>query len=317
MKRRQFLQSSSMLATAGLFGFNPVLAHTNSLKKIGVQLFSLPKLLEKDFSGGITMLAQMGYKEVELYGPFPFSALEAIQFWNAVTPSLGFSGSGYFGHTAKEVKDIFTENKITIPSIHTDLITLRKNMNGLGEAGQTLGFQYVGLPAIPEANRKNLDDYKKIADEFNTIGEQAKKAGLKFSYHNHGYGLKEIDGQIPLNMILERTDPKLVFFEMDIFWTVAGGADPVEYLKSYPNRYRLMHVKDMKQKKQFSGDGGDSKQWIELFSNMTTAGDGVLDLKSIISQAQKSGVKHFFVEQDMVAEPEVALKKSLDSLKAL
>jgi sugar phosphate isomerase/epimerase len=78
-----------------------------------------------------------------------------------------------------------------------------------------------------------------------------------------------------------------------------------------------MHVKDMKQAKQFSGDGGEAKQWIELFPFMTTAGDGVLDLKSIINQAQKSGVKHFFVEQDMVAEPEIALKKSIDYLKSL
>ena len=317
MKRRQFLQLSSLLTAAGLFDFHPLQADSSSLKKIGVQLFSLPKMLEKDFRAGIKMLAQMGYKEVELYGPFPFSALEAKQFWNAITPSLGFSGSGYFGLTAKEVKTIFAENKMTIPSIHTDLITLQKNMNELGEAGHALGFQYVGLPAIPDAKRKNLDDYKKMADEFNTIGEQAKKVGLKFSYHNHGYGLKEMEGQIPLNMILERTDPKLVFFEMDLFWTVAGGADPLSYLKSYPNRYRLMHVKDMKQAKQFSGDGGEAKQWIELFPFMTTAGDGVLDLKSIISQAQNSGVKHFFVEQDMVAEPEIALKKSIDYLKSL
>jgi sugar phosphate isomerase/epimerase len=73
----------------------------------------------------------------------------------------------------------------------------------------------------------------------------------------------------------------------------------------------------MKQKKTFSGDGGNSEQWIEMFPYMTTAGSGVLDLKAIISQAQASGVKHFFVEQDMVANPEVALKRSLDFLKSI
>jgi len=259
----------------------------------------------------------MGYSEIEMYGPYPFSANEAKEGWKRVTPSLGFSGSGYFGLTSKEVKDIFKENKITTPAVHTDLFTLQKNMNELGEAGHTLGFTYVGLPAIPPDKRKNLDDYKKMADEFNRIGESAKKAGLKFSYHNHGYGLKEMEGKIPLNVILENTDPKLVFFEMDIYWTAAGGADPVSYLKNYPGRYHLMHVKDMKEKKQFSGDGGDSGQWIELFPYMTTAGDGVMDLKAIISEAQKSGVKHFFVEQDMVNEPEVALKRSIDYLKGL
>jgi sugar phosphate isomerase/epimerase len=261
------------------------------------------------------MLAQMGYKEIELYGPYPFSAKEAIDRWKTITPALGFSGSGYFGLSAKEVKNIFQENGMTTPAIHTDLITLQKNMDALGEAGHLLGFEYVGLPLIPAENRKNLDDYKKTADEFNKIGEQAKKVGLKFSYHNHGYGLKEIDGVTPLKLIFEKTDPKLVFFEMDLFWTVAGGADPVDYLKSYPGRYRLMHVKNMKEKKQFSGDGGDSNQWIELFPYMTTAGEGVLDMKSIIDAAQKSGVNHFFVEQDMVANPEIELKKSFDYLK--
>jgi len=317
MKRRNFIYSTSMLAAAGLLKAESLLSFPNHLKKIGVQLFSVPKLLEKDFRGTIKMLAQMGYKELELYGPYLFSAQEAIDRWKTITPSLGFSGSGYFGLTAQDVKSTLKENEMTTPAIHTDFITLQKNMDALGEAGHLLGFEYVGLPLIPAENRKNLDDYKKTADLFNKIGEQARKVGLKFSYHNHGYGLNEIEGQVPLKLILERTDPKLVFFEMDLFWTVAGGADPVTYLKSYPGRYHLMHVKNMKEKKRFSGDGGDSNQWIELFPYMATAGEGVLDLKSIIAQAQQSGVKHFFVEQDMVANPEVELKKSLDYLQTL
>jgi sugar phosphate isomerase/epimerase len=104
---------------------------------------------------------------------------------------------------------------------------------------------------------------------------------------------------------------------MDIFWTTAGGADPVSLLEKYKNRYRLMHVKDMKEKVHFSGDGGDSKQWIELFPYMTTAGNGVLDLKSIIVKAKESGVKHFIVEQDMVNDPAKALKISFDYMASL
>lgn len=317
MKRRTFIYSTSILAAAGLLKTESLWSFPDHVKKIGIQLFSLPKLLEKDFRGAIKMLAQMGYKELELYGPYPFSANETKERWSKVTPSLGFSGSGYFGLTAQELKTVFKENGIAVPSIHTDLITMQKNMSELGDAGHTLGFEYIGLPLIPAEFRKNLDDYKKMADEFNRLGEQAKKVGLKFAYHNHGYGLNEIEGQVPLKLILEKTDPKLVFFEMDLFWTVAGGADPITYLKSYPGRYHLMHVKNMKEMKRFSGDGGDSNQWIELFPYMTTAGEGVLDLKSIITQAQKSGVKHFFVEQDIVANPEVELKKSLDYLKTL
>lgn len=287
------------------------------LKKIGIQFFSLPKMLEKDLAGSLSMLSKMGYQQVELYGPYSFSTEIAKQHWAAVTPSLGFSGSGYFGHTAAEMKTMLTDHGLTAPSMHTDLDTLQIRMDKLGEAAQILGHEYVVLPAIPEDKRKTLDDYKKMADIFNKIGESAKKAGTKFAYHNHGYGLKEVDGQVPLKLILDGTDPELVFLEMDLYWTTAGGIDPVTLLENYKNRYRMMHVKDMVKKVHFSGDGGDPKQWIELFPYMTTAGSGVLDLKTILAKATESGVKYFFVEQDMVAQPEVALKKSYDYLASL
>ena len=316
MKRRHFIQQAAALAATSLLPL-PSFSESGTVQKIGVQLFSVPKLLEKDFRSGIRMLAKIGFQELELYGPFPYSTESAKARWNSITPALGFSGSGYFGHSPDEVRSILNENGLTAPSIHTDFDTLQTRMPQLGEAGQQIGFEYVGLPAIPDDLRKTLDDYKKMADEFNKIGAQAKKAGLKFSYHNHGYGFKEMDGQIPLDIILDRTDPSLVFFEMDIYWTTAGGADPVTYLEKYPNRYHLMHVKDMKEKVKFSGDGGNSTQWIELFPYMTTAGDGVMDLKSIITKGKAAGVKHFFVEQDMVADPDIALKRSFDYVNSL
>lgn len=316
MDRRQFVVSSAAATAAGLLRVD-LTRHAAPINPIGVQLFSVPMLLERDFRAGIAMLSQMGYREIEMYGPFSFSAPAAIKGWAAVTPQLGFSGSGFFGLTASQVRAILDENQIKAPSVHTDLVTMQTGMDRLGEAGRTVGFTYVGLPSIPDALRTNLDAYRKMADEMNRLGEAAKKNGLKFAYHNHGYGLHPMEGQIPLHVLLERTDPNLVFFEMDIYWTVAGGANPVELLKAYPGRYHMMHVKDMKEKRQFSGDGGNSTQWIELFPYMTTAGDGVMDLRSIITQGQASGVKHFFVEQDMVANPEVALKRSIDYLKRM
>jgi sugar phosphate isomerase/epimerase len=311
IKRSAALSAGSFLLSAGLFTGPKI------LDKIGIQFFSLPKLLEKDFDGTLALLSKMGYKEVELYGPYSFSTAAAQQHWDAITPSVGFKGSGFFGHTASEVKNMLKGNGLTAPSMHTDLDTLQNSMDKLGEAAQLLGTEYVILPAIPDEKRKTLDDYKKMADAFNKIGEAAKKASIKFAYHNHGYGLKEINGQIPLKLILDGTDPALVFFEMDLYWTTAGGADPVAYLEAYKNRYHLMHVKDMMKKVRFSGDGGDAKQWIELWPFMTTAGSGVLDLKSILTKAKETGVKHFIVEQDIVANPEIALKKSFDYLDSL
>ncbi len=315
MNRRNFIHASAALTTLGLLESNSLFATPAMLNKIGIQLFSLPKTLEKDFRGGISMLSKMGYREIEMYGPFPFSAQKAIDRWAAITPSLGFSGSGYFGLTATEVKIIMDENKISVPAVHTDLETLSTRMSQLAEAAHTIGFKYVVLPSLPAENRKTLDDYKKTIDLFNKIGEQAVKLGLRFGYHNHGYGLQELEEKIPVQMIIENTDPKYVFLEMDLFWTVAGGVDPIAWLQKYPGRYKMMHVKNMKQKVKFSGDGGDSNQWIELFPQMSTADEGALDLKSILGIAKKSGVEHFFVEQDMVQQPEIALKKSIDYLK--
>ncbi|QEC66239.1 sugar phosphate isomerase/epimerase [Panacibacter ginsenosidivorans] len=317
LNRRDFISKTATLSAVGLLFSAELFAKSPLLEKIGIQFFSLPKLLEKDFPGTLAMLSKMGYKEVELYGPYSFSTASARQRWDAVTPSLGFKGSGYFGHSGAEVKNMLQSNGLTVPSMHTDLDTLQTGMDKLAEAAQLLGAEYVILPSIPEEKRKTLDDYKNMADAFNKIGEAAKKGGVKFAYHNHGYGLKEMNGQIPLKLILDGTDPSLVFFEMDLYWTTAGGADPIALLEDYKTRYHLMHVKDMSKKVQFSGDGGDSKQWIELFPYMTTAGNGVLDLKTILTKAKATGVKHFIVEQDMVAEPEIALKKSYDYLASL
>lgn len=312
MNRRNFFQT----ALTGTAAFAS-LAHAAPLHPIGLQLFSLPKLLEKDLSQTLTMLQTMGYRELELFGPYPFSVAEAHANWNAITPMLGFSGSGYFGLSAREFGKLLKENKLRVPAIHTDWMTLQQNMAAIGDAADVLGFSYAAIPFIPDHLRKTLDDYKKIADEFNKVGEAARKVGVKFGYHNHGYGLQPLEGQVPLQLLLERTDPKLVYFEMDVFWTAAGGADPVEYLKTYTGRYHLMHVKDMRERKRFSGDGGSPQQWMELFPYMTTVGNGVLDLTAIISQAKASGVKHFFIEQDLVADPATALKQSFDQLQAL
>jgi sugar phosphate isomerase/epimerase len=317
MHRREFLFSA---AAAGLAASALHLTPARAgalVKKIGVQFFSLPKNLEKDFDGTLGMLKRLGYSEVEFYGPYEFSAPEAVASWAKVTPQLGFSGSGFYGLTAQKARALLDKHVLTAPSMHTDLETLQTRMGPLSDAAHVIGATYVVLPAIPQEKRKTLDDYKRMVDAFNSIGDQAVRHGVKFGYHNHGYGLKEMQGQVPLQLLLKGTDPKKVFFEMDIYWTTAGGADPVKLLKENASRYKMLHMKDMKEHKVFKGDGGDPSQWMELFPYMTTVGDGVIDIKAIVAQAQASGVEHLFVEQDMVANPEVALKRSADYLLKL
>ncbi len=322
MKRRKFLGSTAALAAASalpteVFAWLGTKNKPLMLKDIGLQLFSVPLLMEKDFARGVQMLAEMGFRKLELYGPYPFSANSAKERWESLAPRLGFSGSGFYGQSVANLKSIIDEHNISIPAIHTDLVTLENHIEDLAKASKTLNYEYVVLPALPAENRKNMDDYKRTADLFNKIGKRAVELGIKFAYHNHGYGLNETDGQIPLQYLMENTEKDWVYFEMDLFWTTAGGADPLEYLSKYPGRYKLMHVKDMMEKRRFSGDGGDPSQWMELFPVMCSAGDGVLPLKEIIPAAKESGVEHFIVEQDMVAKPEIALQRSIDYLLEL
>ncbi len=323
MKRKEFIQqlgAASALTALGMdhLSVNAMTKRTmKSIGKIGIQLFSLPKMLETDFKGGIQMLAEMGYTELELFGPYTFSSESAKARWKSLEPMIGFSGSGYFGLSEEGMRDLLSEYKMTVPSIHTDLDTLENNMEAFGKAKQVLGFEYVTLPAIPDERRKTMDDYKKMANTFNSIGENAKKFGLKFAYHNHGYGLRDVDGQVPFQVMMDATDPELVFLEMDIFWTAAGRANPIEYLNKYSGRYHLLHIKDMKPLTHFSGDGSTAPEWIQLFPLMTNVGDGDFDINGIIAAAQKNNVKHFFVEQDLVQQPEVSLKRSFDFLNKL
>jgi sugar phosphate isomerase/epimerase len=317
--RRRFLQNTGLsvaatFATSSLFARN---LFNEKIGSIGLQVWSIAKMMQDDTEKALGLLQQNGYSEVELYGPYPFSSDADQERWKAITPLIGFSGSGYFGRTAKEFRDLLSRYKLTTPAMHAGLDTLRAKMAETAAAANELGQKYVGIASIPEEERKTIDDYKRIADDFNTIGENAKKHGIRFYYHNHGYGLKEVNGQVPFDIIVERTDPSLVFFEMDIFWTTAGGADGGNYLEKHPGRFKLMHVKDMKKKVHFSGDGSNPQQWIELFPYITDAGQGVLDLKGILSKAKKSGVDHFILENDVMTNPSESLKKGASFMKSV
>ena len=287
------------------------------LDSIGIQLFSLPRALETDLEGALQMLADIGYSEIELYGPYPFSAEGNKTEWNALTPLLGFQGSGFFGTDERDFLALCRDSGLRIPSMHTDLDTMVRHMPALARSAQNLGATFVTLPAIPPEQRASLDDYKRMADIFNDLGKAAKREGIRFAYHNHGYGLQATQGIIPFEVMMDATDPETVFLEMDVFWTTAGRADPTAYLKKYAGRYSMMHLKDMRELKYFEGDGGTPQEWTALFPSMTTAGSGVIDLEGIVSTAIDTGVKHFFVEQDMVANPEIALRESYGYLRKL
>ena len=287
------------------------------LERIGVGLFTIPHLLDQDFAGTMKLLAEIGYREVEFFGPYDFSTSEAHAAWKPAAEALGLTQTGFYGLSPQDVRTVLDRHSLTAPSMHSDLDTLRNRMPQLAHAAQAVGSQYVVLPAIPEPERSTLDDYKRLSDDFNQIGASAVAEGVRFAYHNHGYGLRKVDGEIPFDLLLGRTDPALVDMQLDIYWNTAGGGDPIAYLQTYPERFRLMHIKDMKQHVDSPDDMNNPQAWMSMFPYISDAGDGIFDLTAIIRQGLESGVKHFLLERDLAPDAQQTLQNSYQHLAGL
>lgn len=311
--RRQFIKSTTAAFAATAVSGNLFAALSKKTKNVGIQLFSIPSMVSADFKGTLTKLAAIGYKEIEFFGPYDFSAKETIEGWNQFAPQLGITQKAFYGYKISDVKSLLKDLGLTTPSVHLDLQTMRTNMGPAIEALSSLGTKYVAIPAI--ANVDDRKDFNKLADEFNSFGEQMAKAGLTFVYHNHGYEHTPVDGKVLMDTLLTQTDADKVKFELDIFWMTAAGASPIEYLNKFPGRFKLLHLKDASEPIRFSGDGGSVDQWMTLFGKMADPGSGVLDVAGIIDAAKKSGADHFYLERDLAPNPETTLNNSFAFLK--
>jgi sugar phosphate isomerase/epimerase len=313
VSRRKFLKASAATIAAATAS-GPLLAQLVKKKNaVGIQLFTIPAMVAADFKGTLAKLAAIGYKEIEFFGPYDFSAKETIEGWNKFAPTLGITKSAFYGYSPSDVKTLLNDLDLTTPSVHLDLQTMRTNMGPALEGLSALGTKYVAIPAIADPQERS--DFNKLADEFSGFGEQMSKAGLTFVYHNHGYEHTAKDGKTLMDTLLSQTDAKKVKFQLDIFWMTAAGANPVDYLRKYPGRFKLLHLKDASEPIRFSGDGGSMDQWIELFGKMADPGTGVLDIPAIIEAAKKSGVDHFYLERDLTPTPDTTLANSFGYLK--
>jgi len=308
MKRRDFMKVAGV--TVAALGTNGVAAGIlkGKKKQTGIQLFSIPQLVANDFKGTLKKLSEIGYREIEFFGPYPFSAEETIKGWSGFATQLGISKNAFYGLEVSEVKKIMKDLGLTSPSVHCDLATMRKNLKPAMDAFSSLGVKYVALPSVDPSERKGPDDYKRLIDEFNTIGAKMKEFGIRFAYHNHGFEhAKTADGSCLMDMLLQGTDRDAVVFELDVFWMKAAGANPVEYLQKNRGRYKMLHLKDASEEVRFSGDGSTPDQWIPLFPKMADPGEGVFDLAKIIQVAIESGVDHFYLERDLTPQPDKTL----------
>jgi sugar phosphate isomerase/epimerase len=257
--RRNFIKGLSTAIAAGLtipeklFAFPPG-------KIIGIQLYTIRELVNKDFEGTLKTLSQIGYNSAE---------------------AAGYGERKFYGYEPSYYSKICKDYGILPLSSHSGINL--DNADVVIEDTTDAGMSYLVLPSIPEEKRHNLDDYKLLADEFNLIGDKCKQSGLKFGYHNHAFEFTKLDDQVPYNILLERTDPDLCFMQIDFYWMVYGGCNPEDYFNQYPGRFELWHVKDM--------DKSDKRGSIEI-------GQGIIDFPELFKQKENSGMKYFFVEQE-------------------
>jgi sugar phosphate isomerase/epimerase len=264
MKRNEFLKLSGGLALAGLAsksGFASLTGEEAKLTNFGIQLWSVRDDLGKDPKGVLKQLASYGYKQIE-----SFDGAKGM-FW---------------GMTNKEFKTEMDHLGMKIISSHCDI---SKDFEKKAAEAAAIGMKYLICPY--KGPQKDLDAFKKFADEFNQKGEICKKNGIRFAYHNHDYSFAVMNGEMGQDVMMKNTDPKLVDFEMDMYWVVAAGQDIETWLKKYPNRFRLCHVKDRKK----DAPATDKDASCDL-------GTGSIDYPKILKSAKKAGVQYFIVEQE-------------------
>jgi sugar phosphate isomerase/epimerase len=219
----------------------------NSPQPIGLQLYTVRDLMQKDVKYTLQQVAGVGYREVEF--------------------------AGLFDKNAKTVAKWLGENKLTSPSSHIPLDRLKNSLQGVVDECQTLGNGLIVCPWIDESLRKSADDWHKIAADLNKIGEQLSRMGLRFAYHNHDFEFKKLaSGEMGYDILLKECDPKFVKMEMDLYWITKGGQDPLAYFAKWPGRFPLVHVKDMTGSGEITNVGKGTIDWNRIFAKRREAG---------------------------------------------
>jgi len=277
----------------------PVLSAATQ-RPLGFQLYTVRRLIPAHARETLERVAQIGYREIE-----------TSRADNAVVLPL----SKEFGLNAVSTHvdtPLVTGNwgawKESFPKGAPAGLTFEKAVDDAAAAG----FQYVVVAYLMPAERGSLDTFRRYADQFNKAGETVRKAGMQFCYHHHAFEFGPKEGSRPIDVFVERFDPKLVKFEMDVFWVSVAGQDPVELLKQWQGRVALMHLKDKAP--------GVKVHYAENLppGAFREVGFGVIDFKRILAAAPDAGVQHYFVEQDEVAEdPVESLRASYRTLEGL
>jgi sugar phosphate isomerase/epimerase len=218
--------------------------------------------------------------------------------------------SNLFGRTAAEIRQLLDDRGMKCTSFGVGYPDLMDKTSEVAQNAKTLGASFVRVAWIPHDAPFTIETAKKAVEDFNKVGKILKESGLTFCYHNHGYEFAPYEGGTYFDYIVANTNPEYVSFELDILWAFHPGADPAALLKKYGPRFKLMHVKDLRKgiKGDFSG-----KTSVE---NDVAVGTGQIDIPAVMKAAQKSGIQHFYIE-DESSSVNVQVPQTLKYLKAL
>jgi len=220
----------------------------DSIARIGLQLYTVRKLMTSDMPGTLAALAAAGYKEVEF--------------------------AGYFGRSPADVRRLLDDIGLSAPSTHLSLDDVQGKFDATAAAAQDIGIRYLTVASVDMRSIKTTDDWKRVAGVFNEVGRRARSAGLRFGYHNHSVEFTAAHGTVPMDILLAETDREVVTFEMDIYWAVKAGQDPRAYFNKYPGRFQMVHVKDATPAPELAMTevGSGSLDWTSIFALHEKAG---------------------------------------------
>lgn len=284
--RRDFLKTGLVAASfATMFSTDLLAKPKKSVRHIGLQLWSVKDDMAADPKGTLAKLAKMGYKEVE---------------------GFGYKDGKLFGLTVSEFAAELAKNGLKMPSFH-QMVTSADYTNGaLSDSFKKaiadlklMGVESSFVPYMIDADRLKA---KEMANIFNVAAKYCQTLGVKFGYHNHDFEFKEYNGEMLYKTLLDNTDKNLVKFEMDLYWVVVAGQQPVEWFKKYPGRFPYVHVKDHDPVKKVS---------VEV-------GEGDINFQTIFNQEKLGGIKHFVIELEAYKRtPLEGVEIGLNNLKKL
>ncbi len=281
--RRDFIRNAALLMAGGML-IRPALAGAalpaKGKKAIGLQLYSLRDAMRTDAKATLQEVAKIGFKTLETanYGNGKIYGMEPAEFKKYVK-DLGMKVTG--AHLGGPQ---YTKEK------HTEAMDWWKKAIDDHKAA---GITWMIKPSMPIP--KTLSELQIWCDYYNAVGAEVKKSGMRFGFHNHAREFEKIEGEIMFDFMINNTDPKLVMYELDVYWVMKGGYNAVDYMKKYPTRIPVLHIKDEQE----------------------IGASGTIDFKSIYETANANKVKEFYVEVERYNfEPIESVRKSYEFLAA-